>query len=180
MTALPASAAVNCAVTGVSPNQVMTVTLSAADTVTLAVNGANIDVTPGFLACGTTAGVSSIVVNASLLTDVVDQTVTINGAGFTASIAVNTGAGNDTVSAANTGGDAITVDLGDGTDTFNAATANGAVSVTGGAGNDSVTGGAGGDTLNAGDGANTVNGGAGNDTVTTGSGVDDVAGGDGN
>ena len=44
---------------------------------TLVVNGANIDVNGGFVACGTTAGVSSIVVNASLLADVENQTVTI-------------------------------------------------------------------------------------------------------
>ena len=43
--AVPASAAESCAVTGTSPNQTMTVTLTAsADTVTLDVNGANIEV----------------------------------------------------------------------------------------------------------------------------------------
>jgi hypothetical protein len=81
--ALPASAAVTCAVTGTSPNQVMTVTLDAdTDAATLAVNGANIEFNGG--ACtpvATTAGVSSIVVNADTLAQVEAQTVTINGAG---------------------------------------------------------------------------------------------------
>ncbi len=122
--AVPASAATTCVVTGVSPNQVMTVTLAAdTDTATLVVNGANIDVNAG--ACvpvATTAGVSSIVVNADTLAQVEAQTVTVNGAGgsFTASIAINMGAGDDTVSANNTGGDAITADLGDGNDTSTA------------------------------------------------------------
>ena len=158
----PASAAVLCAVSGTSPNQTMTVTLNAADTVTIAVNGANIEWNA--MACtpaATTADVSAIVVNADLLTDDEDQTVTIDGApgDFTASITVDLGAGDDTFA----GGSVLT-----------------GITVHGGAGNDTITTGAGNDTITTGAGDDTVTGGDGNDRIATGAGNDTVTGGDGN
>ena len=98
---------------------------------------------------------SAIVVNADTLVEAENQTVNIDGTDdFTASIAVNLGAGNDTVNVIDTtGADPITVDLGDGDDSFDGTGGDGAVTVNGGAGDDTLLGGGGDDTLNGGDGA---------------------------
>jgi hypothetical protein len=166
-----AQAAVLCEVSGSSPNQTMTLTLNAADTVTIAVSGANIEwnataCTPA----ATTADVSAIVVNADLLTDSEAQTVTFDeGPGaFTASIAVHLGAGDDTFAGGSLLSD-VTVDSGAGNDT-----------ITTGAGNDTITTGAGNDTVTGGDGDDTVKGGAGPDTLSGGLGRDALSGNDGN
>ena len=174
--AVPASAAVLCAVSGVSPNQIMTVTMNAAaDAVTIDVNGANIEFNN--TACtpaAATAAVSEIIVNADTLAETEGQTVTIDGTtDFTASITVNTGAGNDVVDASNTSGvDPITVNLAEGNDDYIGGGAGGDVTVNGGAGDDTIDTGDGNDTVDAGDGANDVNGGAGADALSAGTGVD--------
>ena len=88
--AVPANAAVSCAVTGAGTTQTMTVTMSSnADAVTIDVSGANIEF--NHTACtpvATTAAVSAIVVNADTLAEAENQTVTIDGTGgaFTASL----------------------------------------------------------------------------------------------
>jgi Ca2+-binding RTX toxin-like protein len=82
--------------------------------------------------------------------------------------------GDDTISAAGDLGTgspwpaAITLDGGAGNDT-----------VTGGAGPDTLIGGDGNDTLNGGPGDETIGGGAGNDTLSGGAGNDTISGGDG-
>ena len=75
--------------TGANPVKTMRVTVNAAETIRVAVNGANIEVDAD--ACtpaATTAGVCAIVVNADLLTDCEDQNGTFDGTGgfFNASI----------------------------------------------------------------------------------------------
>ena len=185
----PAQAAVLCEVSGSSPNQTMTVTLNAADTVTIAVSGANIEwnataCTPA----ATTADVSAIVINADLLTDSEAQTVTFDeGPGaFTASIAVHLGAGDDTFAGGSLLSD-VTVDSGAGNDTITTgagkdtiATAAGNDTVTAGSGNDTITAGADDDTVTGGDGDDTVKGGVGPDTLSGGLGRDALSGNDGN
>jgi Ca2+-binding RTX toxin-like protein len=182
--AMPASAAVTCAVTGTSPNEVMTVTLDAdTDSVTLAVDGANIEwdnnaCTPA----ATTAGVSAIVVNAEALLQDESQTVTIDGSGgtFSASIDISLGAGNDVLNVNDTvAADGVTADLGDGDDDLNTTNANGPLTVSAGAGLDNpIEGGNGDDSLNAGAGDDNVTGGDGADTIDAGSGDDSASGGD--
>ena len=185
----PAQAAVLCEVSGSSPNQTMTLTLNAADTVTIAMSGANIEwnataCTPA----ATTADVSAIVVNADLLTDSEAQTVTFDeGPGaFTASIAVHLGAGDDTFAGGSLLSD-VTVDSGAGNDTITTGAGNDTITtaagndtVTAGSGNDTITAGAGDDTVTSDDGDDTVKGGAGPDTLSGGLGRDALSGNDGN
>ena len=180
--AMPASAAETCVVSGASPTQTMTVNMDAdGDAVTLLVDGAgNIDFNGGDCTpVATTAGVSEILVNAVTPAEVEDQTVTIDGSGgsFTASISIDTGAGNDVVVVnATVAADAVTANLGDGNDGFNSTTALGPVTVNGVGGNDTILAGEANDELNAGDGNNGVIAGAGNDMVTSGNGADGIIG----
>jgi Ca2+-binding RTX toxin-like protein len=93
-----------------------------------------------------------------------DDTITV---GITAAlqIAIDAGAGNDTVNAAATTV-ATSIIGGDGNDT-----------ITGGSAVDTITGGAGDDVINGGDGNDVITGDAGNDTLNGGLGNDNVQGG---
>ena len=179
VTAIPASAAVSCGVSGSTPNQTLTITLNAADTTTLTATATNITVSScvgPFLR----ADVSAIVVNADTLAEVENQHVIIDGTNdFTASISLNLGAGDDTVDVSNTSGaDPITADLAEGGDTYNGGggSVSGDVTVNGGTGDDTIDTGGGNDTVDAGDGSNAVDGGPGADAITSGSGVDTLTG----
>ncbi|MCC1491320.1 calcium-binding protein [Cognatishimia sp. F0-27] len=108
---------------------------------------------------------------------------------------LNTGGGNDTVTASDDLAALIALEMnggdgddsltgGDGDDTINGDT--GADTLTGGTGNDAITGGTGddsgvgqggADTLSGGDGNDTLRGGAGNDALDTGTGDDSANGG---
>ncbi|HEY5859720.1 MAG TPA: hypothetical protein VIX62_05500, partial [Actinomycetota bacterium] len=151
ISAVPAWAVVTCAISGAPPSQTLTVTMAAdADTVSLAVAAGNITVTGTGADASCTgpfakADVSTVLVNAGTPAEVEAQTVNIDGSGdFTASIAVDLGAGNDTVNVQDaTGADPISADLGEGSDVFGTTMVDGALSVIGAAGNDDISTGGG-------------------------------------
>ncbi|MCV2876756.1 Hint domain-containing protein [Rhodobacteraceae bacterium XHP0102] len=116
----------------------------------------------------------------------------VDGTSSTTGIALDTGAGNDTV-AGGTGNDSIAggdgrdvLDGGDGNDTLDGGAGNdslaggfGRDSLIGDAGNDTLRGGVGIDTLEGGAGDDSLDGGLGNDSIIGGAGNDTVDGGDG-
>jgi hypothetical protein len=93
-----------------------------------------------------------------------DQLTT--GAGVTIAMALDGGAGNDTLTS------------GDGADTLTGGLGND--NLSGGAGTDTILGGDGADTLAGGAGADTLAGAVGNDSLSGGAGADNLTGGDGN
>jgi Ca2+-binding RTX toxin-like protein len=108
---------------------------------------------------------------------------TATGATFATSLALDGGAGNDTL----TGGSANdTISGGAGDDVIDGADGadqasggDGADTLNGGIGNDALDGGAGNDTINGQDGADALNGADGNDTMSGGNGNDTLVGGPG-
>ena len=130
-------------------------------------------------------GVSSIVIDASVITDASDALIMTNSmatAGLTLSI--TGGAGNDVLAGAS---GADTISGGAGNDSIDGNSGNDVLSgnagndtITGGVGNDTITGGTGNDSLNGQTGNDVISGDAGNDNITAGTGNDSLSGGDGN
>jgi len=123
-----------------------------------------------------TADVTSLNVITGSLNDTVDLSG-ISASAFTAlaSISVDTGQGDDTITASADIGTSVLA--GDGHDTILGGS--GADTLRGEDGNDSIDGGAGADEIHAGDGEDLVDGGLDNDAILAGDGLDTVTGGDG-
>lgn len=123
-----------------------------------------------------TVDVTSLNIITGAANDVVDLSG-ISSSVFTAlaSITVDSGQGDDTVSASADIGTSVLA--GDGHDTIIGG--DGADTLRGEDGNDDISGGAGADEIHGGDGEDLIDGGLGNDTVLAGDGLDTVMGGDG-
>jgi Ca2+-binding RTX toxin-like protein len=143
----------------------LTTGITATDATSIVVTGDNtVDlgaVTAGSLAsinASALTGAAGLVVESSSST--VAMTLTVNAAtsGYTGTMSVISGSGNDTLNGT-ANNDALTG--GDGNDT-----------ISGNAGDDAINGGNGSDTLNGGAGVDSITGGAGADTMTGGAGAD--------